>query len=343
MSPAHESQAQGSLKKGILITRPGEKARERLDRLEALAASAAQSHVIERTPATGTGSSEAVPTHDSPRIPTHKAAQSLPTYDASDVSDLSPSVASPGECQQLIPRSDDPPSVLSIWDSTKHGDPSILTHSKHNDGVGPYWTTTIDCGCSSPQVQIRTQSPDPFSYGEVSILSFGPSATGADPYANNLRIETVCTAAALYTLGAYVGITEDMFCAVKSLSPFFWSGADSADDADKAISTMQTIFKTLKPDLRPSSEQITVEHHPYIDASPFPTLRKNLITHQEEVDEDESFHDILTGLVCLGRCRHWEEGSRRLYWICFDRYAVGRPLLGGKGVVFEEVLELAGR
>lgn len=66
------------------------------------------------------------------------------------------------------------------------------------------------------------------------------------------------------------------------------------------ICTVQRIFKTLKPDLRPSSEQITVKHHPYIDILPFPTLRKNLITHQEEIDEDEFFHDMLTGLVCWG-------------------------------------------
>ena len=63
---------------------------------------------------------------------------------------------------------------------------------------------------------------------------------------------------------------------------------------------MQRIFKTLKQDLRPSSEQTTVKHHPYIDILPFPTLRKNLVTHQEEIDEDEFFHDMLTGLVCWG-------------------------------------------
>lgn len=100
----------------------------------------------------------------------------------------------------------------------------------------------------------------------------------------------------------YVGSTEEIICADKSLSPFFLSSAESADDMVKAnaICTVQGIFKTLKPDLRPSSEQITVNHHPYIDILPFPTLRKNLITHQEEIDEDGFFHDMLTGLVCWG-------------------------------------------
>ena len=100
----------------------------------------------------------------------------------------------------------------------------------------------------------------------------------------------------------HVGITEEMICAEKSLSPFFWPTAESADDMVKAyaIHTSQEIFKILKPDLRPSSEQITIRHHPYIDILPFPTLRSNLIAHQEEIDEDEFFHDMLNGLVCWG-------------------------------------------
>ena len=302
MSPTHGPWAQESLGKRILIVRPGEKLRERLDRLEALAASAAQSRAIERTPATGTGPSEAVTAHGSSSTPTHMIAKSLSAYDASDVSVSSSSAATPGECQHLIPQLDDTPSALSIWDSTTHVDPSLLIRDKHNDGIGSYWTTTIDCSCSSPHVQIWTQGPDPFSYGEVRILSFGPSATAADPYGNNLRIETVCIIAALNTLGMYVGITEEMLCAEKSLSPFFRSSAELVDDTVKAnmICTVQRIFKALKPDLRPSSEQITVKHHPYIDILPFPTLRNNLITHQEEIDEDEFFHDMLTGLVCWG-------------------------------------------
>lgn len=63
-------------------------------------------------------------------------------------------------------------SALSIWDSTTHIDRSLLNHDKHNDGLDPYWTTTIDCGCSNLHVQIRTQSPNPVKYGEVRILSF---------------------------------------------------------------------------------------------------------------------------------------------------------------------------
>ena len=212
----------------------------------------------------------------------------------------SPSVATPGECQSFILQSGITASALSIWDPTTHIDPSLLTHYNHNDGLDPYWTTTIDCGCSSPHVQIRTQSPDPGSYSDVKIISFGPSLTITDPYANNIRIETVCIGAALYILGMHVGITEEMICADTSLSPFFWPNAESADDTVKAIGTVQSIFETMKPDLRPNSEQITLKHHPNIEILPFPTLRKNLIIHQEEIDEDEFFQDMFTGSVCCG-------------------------------------------
>ena len=248
------------------------------------------------------GLCKAVTTHGSSGIATHGIAQSLSSYDALGGSvSISPS-SSPGECQDLVLQSDDIPSPQNIWDSPTHVDPHLLLSSNHNDGLDPYWTTTIGCGCSSPHVQIQTQGPDPFSYRGVKILSLGPSVTAADPYINNLRIESVCIAAALYNLGLYVGVSEEMICADQSLSPFFQSSADSADDMIKAniVYTAQQIFKTLKPDLRPRSEQITIQHHPYIDILPFPTLRKNLITHQEEVDEDEFFHDILTGLVCWG-------------------------------------------
>ena len=294
--------AYGSLEIPIPIICLGEKLRERLDRLEALAASAAQSNAIEKTPAAGIEPSEAVTAHDSSSTPTHIMAQSLPGYDASDVSVSSSSAVTTGECQHLTSQSNDTPSALSIWDFASHVDPSLLIRDNQNDGLGPCWTTTIDCSCPSPHVQIRTYGPDPSSNGQVSILSFGPRATAVDPYANNLRIETVCVTAALHTLGMYVGINEGMLCADQSLSPFFRSSAESADDMVKAnmIFVVQRIFKTLKSDLRPISEQITIEHHPYIDILPFPTLRKNLITHQEEIDEDEFFHDILTGLVCWG-------------------------------------------
>ena len=63
ITPTHGSWAQESLRKRKLIIPLGEKFRERLDHLEALAASTAQSHAIDKTPAASAGPSEAVTTH----------------------------------------------------------------------------------------------------------------------------------------------------------------------------------------------------------------------------------------------------------------------------------------
>lgn len=100
----------------------------------------------------------------------------------------------------------------------------------------------------------------------------------------------------------HVGLTEEMVCATESPSPFYRSIRASADGTAKEniICTVQRIFKKLKPNLRPSSDQITVNHPPYIDVLPFRMLRKNLILHQQEVNEDEFLRDAVTGLVCWG-------------------------------------------
>ncbi|RHZ45597.1 bZIP transcription factor [Aspergillus thermomutatus] len=298
-----------------------EKLRKRLNQLEALAAPAAQTCVVEGAPAVGTRPSEGATMHSPSTAPSDVSTKDPPSYDTLDVSVSSFSAVTPEECQypppQLdhslaalctwdprtyVPQSDDTRSSLSIWSSTNYVDPSLLMCDKKNDSHSPYWTATVSCGCSRPHVQIRTQGPDPSCYGEIKILSIEPGAPAADPYANHLRIETVCTISALHALGTHVGITEELICADDSLSPFFRFTVDSADDTAKTnmICAVQRIFKTLKPDLRPSKEQITVKHHPFIDILPFPTLRRNLIAYQNEFDDDEFFHDMLTGLVCWG-------------------------------------------
>ncbi|PGH21526.1 hypothetical protein AJ80_03194 [Polytolypa hystricis UAMH7299] len=219
-------------------------------------------------------------------------------------SDISPStLAISGSTNQFPP----PGSSLSapnVWVPPTHVDnPSILADDKHKDGLGRCWTTTtVECNCSSPHLQVQTNAPGPYRCTEVRILKIGSVAAVPDPYANHLRLETICTLAAMDALRMHVGITENMMCAEESPSPFYRSIRASADDTVKEnmICTVQRIFKTLKPDLRPSSEQITVEHPPYIDVLPFRTLRKNLILHQPEVDEIEFLRDAVTGLVCWG-------------------------------------------
>src|SRR6202000_2349729 len=97
MSLTHGLWAQESVEsqKHILIICLGEKLRERLDHLKALAASAAQSRSIETAPAGGTGPSDAVSTLAS------ITTKSLPASDASDISVSGPSAASLEECRHL--------------------------------------------------------------------------------------------------------------------------------------------------------------------------------------------------------------------------------------------------
>jgi Domain of unknown function (DUF3425). len=232
-------------------------------------------------------------------------------------SDISSSILDISDSINQIPHSEISFSALSVWDPPTHVDPSIFIHDKHQEGLDRSGTTTtVKCNCSSPHIQVETHDPGPYSCTEVRILRIGTVAPAPDLYANHLRLETICTLAAMDTLRMHVGLTEEMVCAAESPSPFYRSIRASADGTAKEniICTVQRIFKTLKPDLRPSSDQITVDHPPYIDVLPFRTLRNNLILRQQEVNEDEFLRDAVTGLV-VGRGRDWEERSRYLHWI----------------------------
>ncbi|PSR84270.1 hypothetical protein BD289DRAFT_368854, partial [Coniella lustricola] len=127
-----------------------------------------------------------------------------------------------------------------------------------------------------------------------------------DPWASNIRLEVVCTIAAMWTNCLQVGISQPMFCDDDSISPFYRAppsaGADQQAEESR-VRTVQSIFKTLKPDLRPIKEQITHMHHPVVDCLPFPSLRRNVLvgTAAAVFDEDEMCEDLLDGLICWGR------------------------------------------
>ncbi|KAL3460413.1 hypothetical protein BJX64DRAFT_263049 [Aspergillus heterothallicus] len=186
-------------------------------------------------------------------------------------------------------------------DSPSHVDPSLIFPS--DGGSRPRWTTTINCGCSKPHFQIHYPDPKSLAAGDYKIVKFEPAAPAANPYINHLRVEMLCTITAMFQLSEHVGISEEAMCHENTVSPFFRYDAESADLATQTsiVSTVRGSYKkTLKPDLRPNKEQITVKHHPYIDVLPFHELRKNLITRPQDYDEDEFFHDMLFGLVCWG-------------------------------------------
>lgn len=159
----------------------------------------------------------------------------------------------------------------------------------------------IDCGCVRPHVKVSSETA--LDWGDMKLLSVGPSLCTPDPYVNTLRVERICILEAFMANCLQIGVTEEMFCGPHAVSPFFRSRGNKAidsPDGDGTVTTVQRIFKTLKPDVRPIKEQITMMHRPMIDVLPFPTFRKNLIENGDAIRESELYHDLLNGLVCWG-------------------------------------------
>ena len=72
-----------------------------------------------------------------------------------------------------------------------------------------------------------------------------------------------------------------------------------------SIKSVQKTFSCLKPDLRPTKEQITISHPSYVDCLPFPEVRSRIIellAHDPPLfDEDEFWHDVeKDALMCWG-------------------------------------------
>lgn len=355
----------------MLIIGLGEKLRERLDRLEALAALAAQNQGSGALPVaqSTSQSSETGVICSSTGSSENEIPTDFPVLPPSDTSTLSTGL----DCGQLYPQLEVRPSDLGLWDTSSYNplanDPSMLNmwdpttlslqpndtlwcptpndqrsnftrsdeitwdpiaHDLHdsllspevsnvsesialgnaslpftkiqNDPLGLSWTTTIHCGCLRPHFQVQSCGSRSSAMGQVKILTVEPSSPTADPYTNNLRVDQLCTLTALFSIAMHIKISQDVLCNDDLRSPFFQICATSADALAKAnmVTAVKKSFKTLKPDMRPTHEQITIDHSPYIDIIPFPGLRNNLIKRQGEFDEEEFFLDLLTGLVCWG-------------------------------------------
>ncbi|KAK7981726.1 hypothetical protein PG988_003964 [Apiospora saccharicola] len=191
----------------------------------------------------------------------------------------------------ISPQPNETPLSPDSWDSVVYLDPTLLVgHSPDSSDTGLAWMPASGCGCSSADDGLQR-----IVKHRGGARSFGL----LDPYANRLRLETVCTLDAMFSLGTLLGIPSDRMCPPETQSPFFRPGLDGSSGAD-AISTVQKIFRTLKPDLRPGCEQVTVAHHPFIDCLPFPTLRRNLLVHRAHIDAEQLQFDVIEGLVCWG-------------------------------------------
>ena len=212
------------------------------------------------------------------------------------------SESSVGFSDLTLPTSITQPSFsdVTLWDPTTFTEPSYLIPNKDDASIIEYWVSYVECGCLRPHVQVSSSKPR--DHRDLKALNIDPSLFSADPYVNTLRIERVCIVQAVFSNCLHIGITEDMFCDDDAISPFFRPSGKTVDDtgSDAVVRTIQSIFKTLKQDMRPTKQQITIKHRPMIDALPFPTLRKNWIKNQNTVNEEELYDDLLDGLVCWG-------------------------------------------
>ncbi|CAN8099778.1 unnamed protein product [Discula destructiva] len=283
--------------------------RKRLDDLELLAASVVETRKLE----TATEAAQAVASSPSPTsigasppdlTPDDGASPDLISTPGVQAASTTPSnlfVPTPA----LIEKSN--PMDLSLWDSETNIDPSYLTMTNYaHSGTGKdvWYNAYLDCTCPVRHVEVRTKNPVTFDSMEIVRIDAGMPS----PNMNNLRIDLLCNFSAMWENCLQMGISEAILCEDDCLSFFYRPGATidvritngDAKASESVVQTVKRIYKTLKPDLRPIKEQITVAHHPHIDIIPFPTLRSNLLKQSVAIDEDELFHDILNGLMCWG-------------------------------------------
>ncbi|KAJ5279511.1 Protein of unknown function DUF3425 [Penicillium angulare] len=112
---------------------------------------------------------------------------------------------------------------------------------------------------------------------------------------------------------AIIDNTRAMGMTMKSLQP---------DDAISIFNLSQPNLMNpipeaaIPPSLRPTMRQREIPHHPWLDFFPFPNLRDNLISAQDEIDDDDLCHDLMafwdtrnTGATLLVWGPSWEPTS----------------------------------
>lgn len=211
---------------------------------------------------------------------------------------------------------DDPSTKSPLWDSATSIDPCFLTmtnYGRPNPQHELRATTYIDCGCSVRHVEVRTMAVGGYEIG-AELLRVGETKVFSDPYLNHIRVDAVCTMTAMWENCLQLGVSEWVLCDETSQSSFYRPGShksstnlitnpggNGSDEAvDGVVRTVQSIWKSVKPDLRPIKEQVTIPHHPCLDIFPFPTFRKNALRGAVILDEDEFFLDATNGIICWG-------------------------------------------
>ncbi|PTB76964.1 hypothetical protein M440DRAFT_1332625 [Trichoderma longibrachiatum ATCC 18648] len=120
-----------------------------------------------------------------------------------------------------------------------------------------------------------------------------------DLHTNTIRVTQMSFVAAVLHNATMLGVTASQMFEYEAESPF------CASKKAPGASTEGLAFTNIKDDLKPTQNQLTQRHHPYIDALPFRAFRERLIAlmyaEPPIINREELCHDLQNdGVVCWG-------------------------------------------
>ncbi|KAL4979015.1 hypothetical protein BDW66DRAFT_169260 [Aspergillus desertorum] len=302
---------QAQKKYRMLTIGPGEKLRQRLKRLEALAETAAHGRPTSQVPAAGQGLSAAVNTSSTAQGDNFATAvpHSAPGALASSLSTTATHYS------QLAPQLGNFPLDLDFWNPNEYApllddpsllgtrDPTVLPLSDETIWYPPQVEPTRGSNTSEDTIHgaINYASLPAVSSTFISTAS-NNSVTNTDrgePLRKQLRVDQHCTLTALFLVIEHIGIPMDLICAEEFSSPFFRRRrlVGRSIDRSQHRCRLPEILQS-KAQARPAAIQRANHHQPpsINRCLSLPTPRNNLVTCQAEYDEDDFFHDSLVGL-----------------------------------------------
>ncbi|KAL7972371.1 hypothetical protein HDV63DRAFT_369090 [Trichoderma sp. SZMC 28014] len=123
-----------------------------------------------------------------------------------------------------------------------------------------------------------------------------------DLHSNTIRLTQMSFVAAVLHNGSMLGITASEILSHDTESLFYINRG--ASESSKSV-TQEPTLDHIKEHLKPTQNQLTHRHHPYIDTLPFRTFRERLIAviHAQPpiINMPELCHDLQSdGVICWG-------------------------------------------
>jgi Domain of unknown function (DUF3425) len=138
-----------------------------------------------------------------------------------------------------------------------------------------------------------------------NALVYQGLARFADPQMNYIQMHTARVHWAFWHNMMHLGFGPNV-CCEENISHFYRPDVINSINPDAVVKSVKATFANIKPDLRPTKEQIMMRHPGYLDILPFPDIRSRILEITENnpaaFDEDEFWKDIEEegGLTCWG-------------------------------------------